>query len=83
MTQEEYENIKRKIRKRADLEHLYVNREIERYIKYGLLPNLPIDPLNSSILDYMAYGTDSAKERVLLNLPNNFYDDLYKSMKGE
>ena len=83
MTQEEYENIKRKIRKRADLEHLYVNREIERYIKYGLLPNLPIDPLNSSILYYMAYGTDSAKERVLLNLPNNFYDDLYKSMKGE
>lgn len=83
MTREEYKDLKRKMIKRAKLEQLYVNNEIEKYIKYGLLPNLPIDSLNSSILDYLAYGTDRAKENVLLNLPNNFYDNLRKAMEGE
>lgn len=70
MTQEDYENIKRSIAKRAELEHLYVNSEIERAIKSGLPPHLPIDPFYSAIFDYMAYGTDEARERVLSYLKN-------------
>ena len=70
MTQEEYENIKRKIRKRAELELFYINSEIEKFKNFGLRPDLPINSLISSILDYMAYGTDRAKENVLFNLKN-------------
>ena len=70
MTQEEYENIKRKIIKRAELEQFYVNSEIEKFKNFGLRPNLPINSLNSAILDYMAYHSDSAKENVLFNLKN-------------
>lgn len=70
MTQEEIENVKRKIAKRAELERLYINSEIERSIKYGLPLQLPIDPFYSAIFDYMAYGTDEARERVLSYLKN-------------
>ena len=70
MTQEEIENIKRKIAKRDELERRYINSEIEHYIKYGLLPRLPIDPFYSAIFDYMAYGTDEAREIVLSYLKN-------------
>ena len=70
MTQEEYENIKRKIRKRAELELFYINSELEKFENFGLQPNLPINSLISSILDYMAYGTNRAKENVLFNLKN-------------
>jgi len=68
MISEEYENIKRKIRKRAELEQFYIISEIEKFKNLGLQPDLPINSLNSSILDYMAYGTDRAKENVLFNL---------------
>lgn len=74
MTQEEIENIKRNMIKRAikraELERLYVNSEIEHSIRHGLSPNLPIDPFYSAFLDYMAYGTDEARERVLSYLKN-------------
>lgn len=70
MRQEEIENMKRKIAKRAELEDHYVNSEIERYIKYGLPPRLPIDPFYSAIFDYIAYGTDEAREIVLSYLKN-------------
>ena len=70
MTQEEYENIRRKIIKRAELEQFYVDSEIEKFKNFGLCPNLPINSLISAILDYMAYGTDRAKKNVLFNLKN-------------
>lgn len=70
MTKEEYEDIKRKIRKRAELELFYINSEIEKFKNFGLCPNLPINSLNSAILDYMAYRSDRAKENVLFNLKN-------------
>ena len=70
MTQEEYENIKRKIRKRAELELFYINSELEKFENFGLQPNLPINSFISSILDYMTYGTNRAKENVLFNLKN-------------
>ena len=74
MTKEDYENIKRdmlkKAIKRAELEDFYVNSEIERHIKSGLPLQLPIDPFYSAIFDYIAYGTDEARERVLSYLKN-------------
>lgn len=72
MKQEEFENIKRKIKKRAELELFYINSEIEKFKNFGLRPDLPINSLNSSILDYMAYGTDRAKENVLFNIKKLF-----------
>lgn len=70
MTREEYENIKRKIRKRTRLEHFYIISELEKFKNFGLCPDLPINSLNSSILDYMAYHSDRAKENILFNLKN-------------
>ena len=70
MTKEEFENYKNKIHKRSRLEYVYIGFELEKLKNLSLTPNLPIEPLTSFILDYMAYGTESSKENVLRELDN-------------
>ena len=70
MTKEEFENYKNRIHKRSWLEYVYIGFELEKLKNLCLTPNLPIEPLTSFILDYMAYGTESSKENVLRELDN-------------
>ena len=56
MTKEEYEDIKNRIRKRYELEQMYFNAEIETFVRTGLIPRYPPEPLMVEILDCIAYG---------------------------
>ena len=70
MTIEEFENYRNKIHKRSRLEYFYIGLELDKLKNLCLTPNIPIEPLTSFILDYMAYGTESSKENVLRELDN-------------
>lgn len=61
MTKEEFENIKILIRKRAELDMSYIDSELEKYVKFGVLPQIPAHPILCAIMDYMIYGTREAK----------------------
>lgn len=65
MVQEEYNHLKLKIKKRAELESLYIINELEKFRKFNILPRIPPSPLDSAIMDYIAYGTNIAKENIL------------------
>lgn len=64
MNKEEYESIKKRIRKRYELEMFYLNCQLETFENTGLLPQYPPNDLTRAIMDSMAYG-------IKLNI-NNF-----------
>ena len=65
MTQEDFEKIRLQIRQRDKLEWLYVNHEFENFVNFGIIPEIPPRPLYSAIMDFIAYRTDTAREKVL------------------
>ena len=65
MTQEDFEKIRLQIRQRSELERFYINQELENFVNFGLIPEIPPCPLYSAIMDFIAYRTDTAREKVL------------------
>lgn len=65
MTREDFDNIRVAIRKRDELEHLYVISELEKFRKFGIYPAIPPPPIISAIMDCMIYRSDIAKDNVL------------------
>lgn len=65
MTKEDFEKIRLQIRQRSELERFYINQELEKFVNFGLIPEIPPRPLYSAIMDFITYGTDTAREKVL------------------
>jgi len=65
MTKEDFEKIRLQIRQRSELEWFYINQELENFVNFGLIPEIPPRPLYSAIMDFIAYRTDTARENVL------------------
>lgn len=56
MTEKEFEEIRRRIKKRAELDHMYLIEQMETYNKTGIPPIYPPDDFTNKVMDCIAYG---------------------------